>query len=176
MKGDKRNVISFLPWENSKLILKAATSSTDFWDNKELGILGSYFCLYTQQSLTSMGFSPRFDWRRDFSAVKCGTARSAKIASRINEKYIFPSDTMARLPREAACQLLSVIPLGGLQNIPAAASLETSRSMAGRGSSVSTQDCWRASSPAETAEEVLATESFFLLTFLPWIVTPQGVR
>lgn len=83
---------------------------------------------------------------------------------------------MPRLPREAACQLLSVIPLGGSQNIPAVASLETSRSVAGHGSSVSTQDCWRVLSPAETAEEVLATKSFFLLSFLTWLVTPQGVR
>lgn len=49
---------------------------------------------------------------------------------------------IARLPRETACQLPSVIPLGGLQNIPAVASLETSCSIAGHGSSVSTQDCW----------------------------------
>lgn len=32
---------------------------------------------------------------------------------------------MPRLPREAACQVLSVIPLGVSQNIPAVASLET---------------------------------------------------
>lgn len=44
-----------------KLILKRATSSTNLWDNMDLRILGTYFCLYTEQSLTSMGFSPSFD-------------------------------------------------------------------------------------------------------------------
>lgn len=88
----------------------------------------------------------------------------------------FLSDMMARLPREPACQLLSVIPLGGLQNILAVASLEASRSTAGHGSGLSRQGCWRASSPAETAEVVLATKRFFLLTFFPCIITPQCVR
>lgn len=40
----------------------------------------------------------------------------------------------------------------------------------------STQRCWQAWAPAGAAQEGLATKSFSLLTFSPWIFTPQGVR
>lgn len=66
---------------------------------------------------------------------------------------------MARLPREAACQLLSVIPSGGLQNIPCLCQPANLMLQSSVG------QAW-AQGQLTAGEEVLATVSFPLLVFL----------